>query len=221
MTLHRAPGRVSSFDLPSFPSTSALRDRSSEIAERVATMRDAGFREGYDEGIRSGRLDAAEETERVLADARKSVASHDAAAASLDAAVVSLSAAAADLHRRDELALSDIEGESIALAVGLATAIIGRELAACDQPVLDALRRAVALVPDRGTPIVRVHPDDEQVVRHAIDHDPGRWAADLGVVPDASIERGGCIVDVGSCRVDAQISTALERLRAVLGGPAH
>jgi flagellar assembly protein FliH len=216
MTLDRAPGRTTSFNLPSFPSTSAMRDRSVEIAERRATMRDAGFSEGYDEGLHAGRLEAAAEAERLSAAA----AAHEAATAALDIAAISLSAAASEFHRRDEVALLDIEGETIALAFELATAIVGRELAACDEPVIDALRRAATLVPDRGTGVVRIHPDDERVVRDATADDPGRWAADMSVVPDAAVERGGCIVDVGSCRVDAQISTALDRLKAVLGDVA-
>jgi flagellar assembly protein FliH len=36
------------------------------------------------------------------------------------------------------------------------------------------------------------------------------------VVPDSSVEIGGCIVEAGNRTIDAQLGPALERLREVL-----
>ena len=38
----------------------------------------------------------------------------------------------------------------------------------------------------------------------------------LEIVPDSSVERGGCVVQVGSCRIDAQWSAALQRVTDLL-----
>ena len=83
-----------------------------------------------------------------------------------------------------------------------------------DAPVLEALGRAVRLRPDRGDSIVRVHPDDLAVATAAVTTEPTGWPGDVQVVGDRSVEPGGCIVDVGECRIDAQIGTAIERLRS-------
>ena len=38
------------------------------------------------------------------------------------------------------------------------------------------------------------------------------------IVADHGIERGGCVLEVGACSVDAQITPALARVREVLKG---
>ena len=40
----------------------------------------------------------------------------------------------------------------------------------------------------------------------------------LTIRPDPAIVRGGCLLEVGSTLVDAQVDSALERVRAVLDG---
>ena len=42
----------------------------------------------------------------------------------------------------------------------------------------------------------------------------GESSRNRGRVGDRAVEPGGCIVDVGECRIDAQIGTAIERLRS-------
>lgn len=205
MTYLRPPGRVAEFEVPSFPTSSALRDRSEEARERSARLRDAGFQEG----LQAGRAAGSAQVQEALDDARR-------AAARFDAAAEALRAAAVDFREREAVSVGELEQEAIALALGLARAVVGRELLSCDAPVLDAMRRASGLLPDRGTPVVRVHPDDEATVRDAVAADPGRWTGDVDVVADDGIEPGGCIVDVGSCRIDAQIASALDRMRSTL-----
>lgn len=205
MTYLRAPSRATQYDVPSFPTSAVLRDRTEEAREHAARMRDAG----YQEGLRAGRADGADEIARSVAETR-------AANSRLATAAGALQSAALDFQRRDAVSIADLEAQSVALAVQLAEAIVGRELASCDAPVLDAMRRASGLLPDRGTPTLSVHPDDEQTAREAVAADPSTWTAGVSVVADASVETGGCLVEVGPCRIDAQISTALERMRSTL-----
>lgn len=210
MSLYRSPSRVSSFDVPSFPAAAAHRDRTEEARERSQRMRDLGYQEGYAEGHQAGRVAAQHEVEQALADARE-------AAERFHTAALALEAATRDLAARDHVTLAQLETEGIALGAGLARAIVGREIEATDDAALDAMRRAAQLLPDRGVPVIRVHPDDETTVREAASADPGQWTPDVSVVADTAVEPGGCIVDVGPCRIDAQISTALDRMSATLG----
>ena len=49
--------------------------------------------------------------------------------------------------------------------------------------------------------------------------DPGAIEQDqtAEIVADPTVEPGGCIVDVDACSIDAQIGSAIERMRAALG----
>jgi flagellar assembly protein FliH len=40
----------------------------------------------------------------------------------------------------------------------------------------------------------------------------------LTVIPDPAVEAGGCILEVGDSRIDAQLGSALDRVRAALLG---
>jgi flagellar biosynthesis/type III secretory pathway protein FliH len=59
-----------------------------------------------------------------------------------------------------------------------------------------------------------VHPDDVDTIG-----DLSCLTAERGVmiVGDAAVEPGGCVLDAGLCSIDAQISTALDRVRQELG----
>ncbi len=194
-----------SFDAPQFPVAAALVDPERGAAEAAARRRDEASVEGYEEGLR--RAEA--EVEQAIADHRRSASRFAELCGALERAT-------ADLAVRDRMAIADVERDLLALAVGLAEELVGRELSTIDEPVLDALERAVELVPDRGTPIVRVHPDDAETAREAVDADLVRWSDAVTVAPDPRVERGGCVVDVGPCRIDAQLGPALERMKAAL-----
>jgi len=94
------------------------------------------------------------------------------------------------------------------LAVELAALLAGRELELADEPARAALERALALVPDAPAVVARMHPSD---VALADWERPG-----VEVVADETVEPGGCVVVAGDTTVDAQLSGALERLRAVV-----
>lgn len=197
--------RIDSYTVPALPPLAAVRDRAEEARERRMQLREDGFADGFQAG-----LDAA------AAQIDAELAEHRRAAGRLDRLADALGDAVRDLAARDRVALEDIEADVVALAVSLAEAILERELAIVDEPVLEALRRAVRLLPDRGAPLVRVHPDDATTTSAAVAADVLRWPAGVSVVPDRSVEPGGCVVEVGSCRVDAQLATAIERMRDAL-----
>jgi flagellar assembly protein FliH len=91
--------------------------------------------------------------------------------------------------------------------------ILGRELALADSPVLDAVRRALALVPSDAPAVVRVHPDDlAEIPAEALAELPDS----VRVIGDAAVERAGAVAETGPRRIDAQLMTALERVQAVL-----
>lgn len=195
------------FEAPPLPPLAAFRDRAEEAEERARLRREAGYADGYAEGYAAGLAQAARDSEAEAIEHRR-------AAARLGQAAAALQDAATQLAQRDAVTLAAIEADVLALALALAEEIVGRELRATDAPVLDALGRAARLVPDRGDVVVRVHPDDATVVTAAVAAHPAGWPGEVQVLGDPAIEPGGCVLDVGECRIDVQVGAAIERLRA-------
>jgi flagellar assembly protein FliH len=158
---------------------------------------------GYDDGYRAGMAEG-------LAAGRAGMAAESAAAAArLEGVIAALADAAADLRRRQGLELAGLEDALSRTAVDLAAAIMGRELELSASPGADALARAMALVPAGVTATARLHPADAALVEPQ---------SGVTIVPDPAIEPGGCILEVGDSRIDAQLGSALDRVRAALRG---
>jgi len=157
-------------------------------ARAVEAGRDEGFAVGYAEGRVAALADAGDIVVR--------------AAAALDAAT-------ADLAQRDAVEMVELGRGVVDLALQIAAAVIGRELDTAIDPGADAIVRALELAPDRGTMVARLHPEDAATLVDTEALAPGR---DLAVVADPSVERGGCVLEVGPARIDAQLSVALGRV---------
>jgi flagellar assembly protein FliH len=169
---------------------------SPELVE--GAMRD-GFTAGHAEGYTSGYADG-------LAAGREH-------ATMLAGLVQRMSAAADALATRETTARADIEDQVVATAVEIAAAILGSQPARPDELAQAAIARALALAPEQGLVTARLNPADVAAIGDAGPIATGRM---LELVADSSIAPGDCIVEVGACRVDARISTALERVREVL-----
>jgi flagellar assembly protein FliH len=166
------------------------------MADRIEAARAEGYAAGYE----AAKAEAA--------------AGHEAARAAQLARVSDalVAAAASAAVARGEM-VRELEAEAVHLAFELAEAIVRRELTLSRCVSVEALRRAIGLVPHGEDVLVRVHPGD--VV------DPESLAALLPeaavkVVSDPTIEAGGCVVEAGPCRIDAQIGPAIERARSLL-----
>ena len=183
--------------------TGVLASRHPEVVDARRRAVADGFARGYEEGLSSGLAAA---TEQVGALERAAVArTADAASA--------LHAAAQALAHRELVALGHFEDVIAGAALALAEAIIGRELAVASDPGADALARALALAPDGVDVVARLHPDDAATIAGA----GAPLPVGVTIVPDAHVGRGGCLLDAGACRIDAQLDTALARASAALG----
>ncbi len=199
---HRQP-IASNYEAPALQAT-ARNDPRDAHRTRFDEAQRAGFEAGYEKGLA-----------RAEAEISAVIHHHNAMRDRFVQAAAALQAAGDDLARRDAVALEAIEADVIELALAIATEVIGRELTVTTQPVRDALTRALRLVPERGTPVARVHPDDAEVAREVL-RDDHRWAGTLDVIADPRIEPGGCVLDVGDCRIDPQLTPAIARLRQSL-----
>lgn len=169
-----------------------------------------GFATGHAEGMTAATAVVAE-TERAAAARLADVqARWERRMASATAA---LTAAAARFEDASVPVAEEVRETVVGAVLTLVEDLLGRELALADSPVLDAVRRALGLVPADAPVVVRVHPDDLGEI-------PAAALAELPdtvrVVGDAAVERAGAVADTGPRRIDAQLGAALDRVRAVL-----
>lgn len=179
-------------------------------ATRVATER--GRAEGYEHGYAAGLAKAeAEATVRAAEQAQAAAATELARDAQLQDRLAALRSATEALLRREAVAVAEVEATVVELALGLARAVLDREIRSASDPGREALTRALALAPQGAPAVARLHPDDHALLVDALPAD-----RQLTVLADPAVERGGCVVDTAGRRIDAQVGPALERAAAVL-----
>jgi flagellar assembly protein FliH len=206
--VRRAAARAPQIETAAFRSVQELELEAQgppPVDEAELALVEAIRRQAYAEGFAQGRNEG---FEHGVAEATQQVV--EAAEPVLGALV----AAAQDLRSRDAVTLAELDDVVVGFAFDVAGAVVGHELAAESDPGRAAIARAIGLAPDRGDVVVRLHPDDVATLGEVVTLAPGR---DLTIVPDASVQPNGCLLDVGACRVDAQIAPALDRVRTVLG----
>ena len=130
-----------------------------------------GFTAGHAEGM-TAAADVVAEAERAAAARLADVQ------ARWERRVASATAAhGAAVTRLDEASLplaDEVRETVIGTVLTLVEDLVGRELALAEDPVLDAVRRALALVPSDAPAVIRVHPDDlaEIPVEALAEHKP-------------------------------------------------
>ena len=118
---------------------------------------------------------------------------------------------------RDEVA-TRTERDAVELALALAEQIVGGAIDVAPERVVDVVRGALRRLTDRHRVTILVHPDDVELVNQALED----LRSDLGgiehgvIQADRRIERGGAIVQTVEGAIDAEISSQLEKARAVV-----
>jgi flagellar assembly protein FliH len=128
-------------------------------------------------------------------------------------ATAALVAAVARFDEASVPVADEVRETVIGTVLTLVEDLLGRELAIADSPALDAVRRALSLCPSDAPAVLRMHPDDlAEIPAEALTEIPDT----VRIVGDLTVERAGAVAETGSRRIDAQLSTALERVQAVL-----
>lgn len=183
-------------------------------AEELARLREHAHREGFAAGHADGVAAAAQS----LAEAEQAAQARLADSRArwerrLVSATAALGAAAAQLEQAALPTAEELRDSVLDAVLVLVEDLLGRELATVGSAGVDALRRAMTLLPADAPSVVRLHPDDlAEVPAEALAALP----ASVTVVGDLSVERAGAIGECGVQRVDAQLGSALARVRAVL-----
>jgi flagellar assembly protein FliH len=191
------------------PEVAAAEDEDFSAAEQAGY--EQGYAHGYEEGKAVGYADGYQAgNDRAAADALAAATERERR---LSEAINALSVAARECSTRQAAAIDDIESTVVEAIFDLAESLLGREMSRTRTPGRDALRRALALTDAHGPAVARLNPDDLETIGDYADLAPGRA---ITLVADASIEPGGCVLEAGSTRVDAQLGPALRRAKQAL-----
>jgi type III secretion protein L len=183
---------------PSRRVPAAVLDATAEARRRLASA---------DEAARATLERARSEAEALCAEAR--ARGHEEGLA--EAAEVLLRAVA----QRDRL-LASAEGDLVDLAIEIARRVLAS--AAERGAVADVAARALELARLREHVAIRAHPADLAALRDAEPALLALLARARGIAlrPDATIERGGVVVETEAGRIDARLETQLAGLRRAL-----
>jgi flagellar assembly protein FliH len=153
--------------------------------------------EAYQQGLKQGE----EEARRAVAE-------------QLSPVLTTFQDAATEITHLRAGVLQQAEDDIITLAFQLARKIVQHEVLGHRQVFATTLRRALARVVEQDQVVVRVHPDDLTYATES--------QQELGCIPgtmqrftvqsDASIGRGGCIVESSLGTIDARIEAQFEEL---------
>jgi flagellar biosynthesis/type III secretory pathway protein FliH len=165
---------------------------------------DEACRRAFDEGYRTALEAANRQGEERQAAARK--------------VAEQVAEAALKVAQERQALVDEAVADAVDLALDLLAVLLGREIDQSTSPTRDALVRALSLVPEGEDLVVRMAPGTpltEEEVRQLAP------TARVRLIEDASVEEHGCVVETGRCRIDAQLSSALERVRRQLEPLRH
>lgn len=170
----------------------------SELKDRVAAIEREAFAQGYATGERSGA---------------------EAGAQRADALVRRLSATLDELANLRRTIASQAEHDLVRLALEVARRVVHRELQ-LDAQLVAALAHVALerLDAGRGPALLKMHPEDIERLKASTTTE---WAQSaIKLIPDASVARGGCVVETAHGRVDATVDRQFAEIaHALLGEP--
>ena len=159
----------------------------------------------YQRGVEAGRTEASKELEMRfdtrLAEERERI----------EALMISIRKQIMLLQNRWEQSVMQF-------AFSIAQLVIKQEVAVNREIVLGQVREALRHLVGVEKVKLRVHPDDEEVLRHrrAEVSSASDSLKEMVIEADDKIDRGGCIVESDSGNVDARLSTQLNRIESLL-----
>jgi flagellar assembly protein FliH len=154
---------------------------------------EARSRQAFEAGVRAGEESARQSLE---ADLRET-------AAQLASAMSDVAATRAEAIRR-------VEADTVRLAIEIARRVLHRELS-IDESALEALvRAALEKLQAQEVYRVRVHPDQEKLVRACLDQTSRGQA--IAVVSDPVQRPGGAVFEISRGSLDASVETQLAEI---------
>lgn len=174
-----------------------------EAQEQYESARAKGLADGRASAIAEARTKASEELRRALETLNENLRT-------------SLSA----MQSAHQAAMSKLESSVGEVAFAAVCRLVS-EQSASKAFVLGIVERTCAELRADLSATVRLHPRDIHVVRELLQERELRVdSLGLRVVPDESLELGGCVIEAASGQYDGGLESQLRRLHAILTGTA-
>jgi flagellar assembly protein FliH len=188
----RIPLRAAAFErvagkpepLPEAPGPTA-EETNAAIQQRLLQAHESGFREGE----AAGRKNAEAQVQKAVE--------------GLAAAVAETAAARGDAIRR-------AEADTVRLAIEIARRILHREISLDPSALESLVRTALDKLSGQEVCRVRVHPDQEQMLRSCLQRIARN--PEVEVVSDPSQSRGGAVFETSRGALDASVETQLREI---------
>ena len=120
-------------------------------------------------------------------------------------------------HDKERL-LEEIQPQVVRLAIAIARRIVEAEIRQDRRIVQRTVRTALEDLAYASGVQIRVHPNDEPLIQQVVTTDDMIISSfsPVTVVPDPSVQRGGCVVESDRGIIDATISTQFVQLQKSL-----
>ncbi len=183
-----------------------VREAHAERARILDGASELGYAEGYERGRTEGHAEGlAQGKAEAGAEYREKLAEVDS----------SWAAAMAEFLARRESLLIESRREVIELAIAIAERVVHLAIEIDETAIEDQLREVLSLVAAPATLIVRIHPDDEELVREVLPKLRAQFVGGIHVrlQTDSTVSRGSCAVrTLGGSSIDATVETQLDRI---------
>lgn len=167
------------------------------LAATGQTEKEQAYKDGYADGQQMGYGRGKSESQAVIAQFNRLI--HD-------------------VENGRQAIYREAESELVDLAMEIARKIIGSAIDGSAEIIVDAVRKAVALLRDKSVLTVKVAPEQESMVKDNLDslYDIDDRIEKIDIVSDRRVGAGGCIVETDSGNVDARIETELQNIETAL-----
>nr|WP_239094334.1 FliH/SctL family protein [Bacillus sp. B15-48] len=156
-----------------------------------------GYQEAYEIGIEEGRDHGLEQYREQIVQARNL----------LEAA-----------YEEKNRVIQEAEPFVIELSMEIAKKIIQQELKTHEESLLPMIKESLSSVYESSSLSIHVAPDDYQFVQKQRPHLLGvvNGKVEVKILPDYSIQHGGCMIHTSSGSVDARIDVQLSEIKKAL-----
>ncbi len=172
-------------------------ERREQDEQLVESLKQQGYDEGYQQGMAQAEQEIQQAYERKIAEAQ---------------------AVLQQAYQAKEQILQEAEPFVVTLSCAVAEKVIQQQLTVDPDIILEIARRTLARKRESGTITLCVSPEQFSFV-HAAREELGLAIdsqAELEIIPDTSVNDGGCVVRSSLGSIDARIDTQLSEIKKAL-----
>ncbi|MHB9093033.1 MAG: FliH/SctL family protein [Eubacteriales bacterium] len=169
----------------------------SEGREKIKKIEDEAQQQGWQDGYEHGLRSAEQEYFNKIEEAQNLVEK---------------------AHKERQEVIVGSEDEIVQLAIAVARKVIGHELAANPDTIVDIVKRAIQKVTDREELTIRVNPDNLDCAINSQDEitQSVKGVRKLKILSDPTVSLGGCVVESPNGTVDARMERQLSEIEQAL-----